>query len=437
MSAFRESLRLAWPLILSNISVPLLGMVDTAVVGHLPEAHALGGVALGANLVSIVYFLLGFLRMGTTGLTAQALGSGDGEEVKAGLLRALMIGAGLGVVMLATAPLIAVIGRAVFAPTPAVSAEFDAYLAIRLLGAPLALANMTLLGWMLGMQDSRGPLILLVFTNGLNAFLDMVLVWGLGMTADGVALATIIAEAGGLGLGLLLIRPAWRKVDAGVSRKRVLDLARFRRLFSVNRDLFLRSLVLEAAFLAFLALGARQGELVLATNAVLFHFFTFAAYGLDGFAFAAEAMVGRAVGARNVAAFKASVAAGFANAALLAAATGLAFWLIAPVVIDLLTGIEAVRQSAKSYRLAVALIPPIAVWAFLFDGIFIGAMRTAELRNAMALSLAVFLGALAVLVPAFANPGLWAAFLLFLAGRGAILALIYWRADRGAAFARG
>jgi multidrug resistance protein, MATE family len=435
--ALRESFRLAWPLVLSNLSVPLLGMVDTAVVGRLPEPYALGGVALGANLTSAVYFAFGFLRMGTTALTAQALGGGDTREIRATAWRAFMLAACIGLLCILAIPMALTAGSAGFAPGPAIDAEFRGYLQIRLLGAPLALANAVTLGWLLGMQDSKGPLVLLIATNLVNAALDVLFVWGLGFTAPGVALATVIAEGFGLCLGLWLLRRHLARTpdDARPSRAQVLALVPFQRLFRLNRDLFLRTIVLQAAFLSFMALASRQGPVVLAANAVLMHFFFLAAHGLDGFAYAAEAMVGRAVGARNAAALRAAARAGFVNAGILSALIGLAFWLTAPWIVGLLTAIEPVRATALDYRLVVAVLPVIAIWAFLFDGIFIGATRTAELRNAMVASIAVYGLAAAVLVPTLGNPGLWAAMLLFLASRGLFLGLLYRRAGFGASFA--
>jgi MATE family multidrug resistance protein len=272
-----------------------------------------------------------------------------------------------------------------------------------------------------------------------NGGLDVLLVWGLGLTAGGVALATVMAEGFGLALGIWLLRRHLRGLPAQTtpSRAQVLALAAFTRLFRINRDLFLRTVVLQLAFLSFMALASRQGPIILAANAILMHFFMLASHGLDGFAYAAEAMVGRAVGARDPAGLRAAARAGFVNAGILSGLIGLAFWLTAPSIIDLLTAIEAVRETALDYRLVVAMLPVIAIWAFLFDGIFIGATRTAELRNAMVAAIVVYGVAAVVLVPAFGNPGLWTAMLLFLASRGLTLGLLYRRAGFGASFALG
>lgn len=433
MSARRESWRLAWPLILSNLSVPLLGMVDTAVVGHLPAPHHLGAVALGATVIGVLYFGFGFLRMGTTALAAQALGAGDDAELRAVLCRGLLVAAGLGALVLAAGPLVLDLSTRLFAPSPELLAEYRSYLGLRLLGAPAALASLALLGWLLGLQDSRRPLLLMLVTNGLNAALDVLFVFGLGMAAAGVALATVIAEYAGLLLGLAVIRPGWARRGGWPGWAPILLAGRFRRLLAVNRDIFLRSLMLQAGFLAFAALGSRQGEVILAANAVLLHFFTAASYGLDGFANAAEAMVGRAVGARDAGRFRAAVRAGFANAALLAAAMTLALALLGPAIVRLLTDLPEVRAAALDFLPWAVALPAVTVWGFLFDGVFFGATRTAELRNGMAVALALFALAAALLVPAWGNHGLWLAFTLFFAARGAVLAAIFRRAPLFAA----
>jgi MATE family multidrug resistance protein len=259
-------------------------------------------------------------------------------------------------------------------------------------------------------------------------------VFGLGMTAAGVGLATVIAEYAGLGAGLLVVRGTWRGHGGWPGWARILVLERFRRLLAVNRDLFLRSLLLEAVFVAFTALSSRQGELVLAANAILLTYFTAAAYGLDGFAHAAEAMVGRAVGARDRPGFRAAVRASFANAALLALLMTLAFAVLGGLGVRLMTGLVDVRAQAMIYLPYAVALPAVSVWAFLYDGMFFGATRTAELRNGMVVALALF-GLLAwLLVPAYGNHGLWLAFLGFLGARAVILAAIYRRVGGAVGF---
>lgn len=434
MHAYRESWRLAWPLILSNLSVPLLGFVDTAVVGHLESPHYLGAVALGASVVSVLYWLFGFLRMGTTALTAQAFGAVDSTETRAALGRALLLAAGFGLAVIVAGPLVMSLSTRLFAPTADVLPQFQRYLAIRLLGAPAALGSFALLGWLLGLQDSRSPLFLMLFTNGVNAVLCVLFVFGFGMTAAGVALATVVAEYAGFGMGLLVVRRTWRGHGGWPGWQRLLMLDRFKRLLVVNRDLFLRSLMLQAVFVTFTALSSRQGELVLAANAILLTYFTAAAYGLDGFAHAAEAMVGRTVGAGDRPGFRAAVRAGFVNAAVLALVMTLIFALLGGVGIRLMTGLADVQAQALAFLPYAVALPAVSVWAFLYDGMFFGATRTAELRNGMLVALALYGLLVWVLVPAFGNHGLWLAFLLFLGARAVILAAIYRHAGGAVGF---
>jgi multidrug resistance protein, MATE family len=434
VSAYGEAWRLAWPLILSNLSVPLLGIVDTAVVGHLAAPHYLGAVAIGALSFNVLYFVFGFLRMGTTGLTAQAFGRADGDELRAGLARPLLLAAVVAALLLAGAPLIVRAAWYLFEPTARVGGELEAYLRIRLLGAPAGLANMVFLGWLLGLQNARGPMALLIVTNTLNIALDLLFVLGFGWAVRGVAAATVCAEYGGTALGLWLARRQLKGLGGGWRRSAILHRAAFRRLLAVNRDILLRSLSLEAAFLAFTALSSRQGEITLAANAVLLNFLTFAAFGLDGFAHAAEAMVGRHIGRGDASAFRAATRANLSLALGLAVALALAFAVGGRPGIALMTGLLEVRAAAASYLPYVVALPLVGVFAFLFDGIFIGATRTAEMRNGMALALAVFAGATALLMPPLGNHGLWLAMLLFMAARGLWLGACYVHIERGAGF---
>ena len=433
----RRSWQLAWPLVLSNISVPLLGMVDTGVVGHLPEPRHLEAVALGATTVSVLYFLCGFLRMGTTALTAQALGAAAGLELRAVLVRGLLLAAGLGLVIAVAAPIVAAGAAIILAPPPAALGEFRSYVLVRSLGAPAGLAQLVVLGWLLGLQDARRPLVLMLVTNIFNAGLAVFFVFGLGYEAAGVAAAAVVGELVGAALGFVIV---WQHLAASGGLPpwaAVLTLSRFRRLILVNRDLFLRSCLLEGAFVVLAAVGSREGGLVLAANAVLLTFFTLAAYGLDGFAYATEAMVGRAVGAADPDELRAAVSAGFVNALVLAFLLTAGFAVGGTALVSLITDQPAVRATAGIYLPWAVLVPAVSIWAFLYDGVFFGATRTAELRNGMLIAVGFFLASSAILVPFAGNHGLWLAFLAFLAGRGLILAWIYARAGGARAFALG
>jgi MATE family multidrug resistance protein len=422
-------LRLALPIVLSNATVPLLGAVDTGVVGQMGEAAPIGAVGLGAVILTTLYGILGFLRMGTTGLAAQARGAGDDAEAAAVVLRALLLGAVAGVALILAQGLLV---RAAFALAPA-SAEVEAYarayLAIRIWGAPAAIMLHAVTGWLIAAERTRGVLALQLWMNGLNALLDLWFVLGLGWGVGGVAAATLIAEGSGLALGLWLCRD---RLAAGLraGRARVLAAAPLRRMLAVNRDIMLRSLLLQAAFAGFLFLASGMGDVTLAANKILLQFLEVTAFALDGFAFAAEALVGGAVGA--------AARAEVRRAALMAAFWGavgavllaLGFAVAGGAVIDLMSTSAEVRAEARAHLPWLVMGPLIGVASWTFDGIFTGATWTREMRNAMLVSVAVYAGALSLLVPAFGNHGLWAALMVLNGARAATMAALYPRLER-------
>ncbi len=426
----QELWHLAWPLILANCTVPLLGMVDTAVVGHLPDPHHIGAVALGATTFATLYLVFASVRMGTTGLTAQAVGAEDGAEARACLVRPLALAILAGVLLIVLGGPIVDLALHGFQPTDAVGAEFRVYVGWRLLSAPAALATFVVLGWLLGNQDTRSQFVLLVAANALNAALDVLFVFGFGWGVAGVAIATVIAEYAGLGLGLALAWRRWRRLPGGFDLAVVKAGERFRRLFQVNGDLIVRTLFLEAVFLGFVALSARQGEVLLAANAVLFNMIMLQAYALDGFAFAAEALVGRAVGRRSQPELDEAFRAGAFWSMGFAVLIALAFAAGGGVLIATLTGIDAVRAAAATFLVYVIVAPLLGAWAYLFDGVFSGATQTRELRNGSILATAVFFTAALPLAAALGNHGLWLALIAFLAVRGLWLG---WRYRRLAA----
>ncbi len=435
MTPLKESWRLAWPLILANISVPLLGMVDTGIVGHMGNPIFLGAVALGSILISVISFVFGFLRMALTGLTAQATGARNNDEIRAGLIRFLAIGFTLGVIIAALRTPIANIASYGYGPPVEIIAPFETYVTIRLLAIPATIMNMVVWAWLLGTQRSRGPLVLLVFVNGINATLDFILVFGFGLGIAGVAWASVGAEYLGLIASYLLIRPVWRLHDTRPLRELQLwSRQAFTRIFAINGNLFLRTALMEVVFLSFAAIGARLGETALAVNAIMFNFFTLSAFGLDGFSFATEAMIGKAIGAGDMSKIRSGVRAGAINALTLALLLALVYALATGPIIRLMTDLEGVRTAAYAYQPYVVLIPLIGIWAWLLDGIFFGATRAATLRDAMALCLVIFVIAAAIFVPLFGNHGLWIAMLVYLAARGLILAFSFRRTGYGANF---
>ncbi len=427
----REVFQLAWPLILSNISVPLLGMVDTAVVGHLPAPHHLGAVALGAATFAAAYLVFASVRMGTTGLTAQAVGAGDGAEARACLVRPLALALVMGVVLILASPLLTRLAVAGFAPSEAVAGGLATYIAWRIAGAPAALAKFVLLGWLIGNHDTKSQLVILVFTNALNAALSILFVLGFGWGVTGVALGTAIAEWCGLVLGLALVARRWRLLPGRFDAATLWSRAPFVRLFRVNGDLIVRTLFLEATFLGFAAFSARQGEVLLAANAVLNNLLMLQAYALDGFAFAAEALVGRAVGRRDPRALDRSLEAAAWWSAGFAVVIALGYATAGFVAIRILTGIAEVRAAADVFLAYAALVPLVGVWAYLFDGLFSGATQTRELRNGSALASLVFFATAWPLIQLLGNHGLWLGFLAFLVTRSLWFAW-RWRTLRAA-----
>ena len=421
----RRVWRLAWPMVVSNLSIPLLGAVDTAVMGHLPEPHFLGAVAVGALIFNTLYFGCNFLRMGTTGLTAQAYGARDLDGARATLARALLIALVLAAALLA---LQAPIGRLAFhlvEPSEAVAAEGMRYFFIRIWGAPAALANIALVGWFIGMQNTRAALALLLTVNGINIVLDLVLVLGFDLAVAGVAWATVAADYAGLALGLAVGARLARRHGGRWRAHLVLDPAAMRRFLGINRDIFLRTLFVITAFALFTTLSAREGDVVLAANAVLLNFVVFFNFAFDGFAFAAEALTGRALGARRRDDLARAIRACLLWCLVLALLTAAVYGLAGAPIVRVLTDIEAVRSVAFDSLPWLIALPLVAVWGIFFDGVFTGTTRTADMRNTMMLAFVVFVPCAWFLREPIGNHGLWLAMTLLYAVRGAGLGIIY------------
>ncbi|MDN3524520.1 MATE family efflux transporter [Halomonas sabkhae] len=429
---------LAWPIILSNITVPLLGLVDTAVVGHLSDSRYLAAVTLGATLFGFLYWGFGFLRMGTTGLTSQAAGRGDDEGVRNLLGQSLLLAMGIGfTLILAGRPLVE-LGLWLLDGSEQATVLAREYASIRLWSAPAVLANYAILGWFLGQQNSRVTLIIMVLTNAVNILLDLWFVVGLGMTSDGVAWATVIADYSALSVGLWLVSRQLQQLGGRFRRSRLLRMAAYSELFRVNANLFVRTLGLLFAMAFFTSRGAAQGDTVLAANAVLLQFIMLTSYGLDGFAHAAEALTGHAVGQQRWQAFARAVRSAAGFSLLTAGIAALVFAIGGQWLIALLTGLPEVRDSAATYLPWVVVMPLIAVWSYLLDGVFIGATAIREMRNSIFIGLAVYLPIWWLTQP-WGNHGLWLAFTLFTATRSGVLIAYYrhyrqhhWRDDPAA-----
>jgi MATE family multidrug resistance protein len=416
---------LAGPIMISNLSTPLLGAVDTAVVGHLPDPTYIGGVAVGAIIFNFLYWGFGFLRMGTTGFTAQAYGAGEPDELRAALARPLILALVLGALLIVLQVPIGWLAFRLFEASDRVEALAESYYGIRIWSAPAALANYAMLGWLLGTRRAGAVLVLQIALNGTNIVLDLVFVLGLGWGVEGVALASLLAEVSALCLGLAMVAGVLRKSGGAWDWARIGDRRRLAALFRANADILVRTLCLLSAFAYFTARGASMGDVVLAGNAILIQLHSFMAYGLDGFAHAVEVLAGNALGAGSRRAFRQAVKVSTVWAGGTSLLFTLLFLVLGGPIIDLFTDLPEVRAAARDYLPWLIVSPLISVWSFQLDGIFIGTTRTAHMRNAMLLSLAVFLLACWLLIPAFSNHGLWLALTIFMAARAVTLGFYY------------
>ena len=427
----RRVLNAALPIVLANATVPILGAVDTAVVGQMGQAAPIGAVGLGAVILTALYWIFGFLRMGTTGLAAQAQGAAQAGEVAALLTRVLMIGAVAGLAVIAVQGALFA-GAFLLAPA---SAEVEAmardYMQIRVMSAPAAIALYGVTGWLIALERTRAVLVIQLWMNGANIALDLWFVLGLGWGVEGVAWATFLAEWSGLALGLWFCRAAFR-VPAWRDWARVFDRVALARMMAVNTDILIRSLLLQGIFLSFLFLAAGEGDVVLAANQVLLQFLHITAYALDGFAFAAEALVGQAMGARNRAGLRRSAVLASLWGAGSVVVLALAFALAGGMIVDLMTTAPDVRAVARDYLPWMVAAPVLGLAPWMLDGIFIGATRTRDMRDMMVVSFAVYGAAVLMLLPLMGNHGLWAALLISFVARGVTLGLRYPALEAGA-----
>ncbi len=420
----RSVLAIAIPMTLAYLTTPLLGLVDTAVVGQFGDAALLGGLAAGALVFDVVFTSFNFVRSGTTGLVAQAFGRSDAAEEQAVFWRAFAIAVCAGLALAALAPLIIFGGGWFMAAEPRVTAAMGTYVHIRLYGAPLLLINYAILGYVLGRGEGAFALLLQLVLNLSNIALSILLGLKLGWGVAGVAWGTVGGEliAALFGMAIVLRRFAGAPP---LPRAQLLDRKAFGRMISLNRDIMIRSFSLLAAFALFTRQGAQFGTLTLAANGVLINFFLVSAFFLDGFATAAEQLAGRSLGARNELAFRRTVyLSSFWGFALAGVAT-LLLLLFGDNLVALVTTAENVRAAAAHYLPWAAFTAISGVLAFQMDGVFIGATWSSDMRNMMLLSLLVFVAALLTLTPLFGNSGLWMALHLFLIARGfSLLAML-------------
>lgn len=428
----RRVLKVAGPIVLSNATVPLMGAVDVGVVGQIGEAAPIAAVAFGGIVLATVYWIFGFLRMGTAGMAGQAEGAGDQQEVSAILTRALLVAGAGGLVLIVLQSAIFAGAFALTSVTPEVEAIARQYLSIRIWSAPFAISVFALTGWMVAMERTSGMFYVQLVMNCSNIALSMIFVLGFDLGVPGVAVATVIAETFGVIFGLYLCRsafrnPAWRDWPRIFNRTRLIAMA------VISGDILIRSALLMAIFSSFVFIGARFGTVTLAANEVLIQFMYITAYAMDGFAFAAETFIARAVGRRDP--------KGVRRAALMTSFWGgmtcvfmpVFFALAGPMLIDLMAKSPEVQQDARRYLWWMVVAPPLGCAAWMLDGIFIGATRGRDMRNMMILSFLIYVAAIWLLLPSMENHGLWLALNLSFVARGLTLGSRYPALERSVA----
>lgn len=416
-------LRLALPSIVANITVPLLGLIDTAITGHLGSSVYIAAIALGGMMFNMVYWLFNFLRMGTGGLTAQAYGAEKNDEAVRVLLRSLILGGGIAALfILLQEPILHL--TFTFVETDAtLMATARTYFHILVWGAPAVLGMYCFTGWFLGMQNARYPMWISILQNLINIVVSLMLVFGLGWKIEGVACGTLVAQYAGLGMAIILCRKRYGRLFRRESFHGLGDKGTWKQFFAINRNIFLRTLCLVGVTTCFTATGTSYGPDILAANALLMQLFILYSYFMDGFAFAGEAIGGRCVGQGNLEEFRRTTSRLFRIGIGCAAIFALLYVIFGTEFLHLLTDESEVVETARRWLPAACLIPAVSLAAFLFDGLFIGATATKEMLISMATATTVFF-LLVQFLPA-GNTVLWTAFLAYLGMRGIIQALLY------------
>ena len=424
----KEILKIALPSIVSNITVPLLGLVDVTIVGHLGAAAYIGAIAVGGMMFNVTYWIFGFLRMGTSGMTSQALGRRDFREVTRLLARSLGIAfAVAAALILLQKPLLAA-ALAIMQPTEEVARLTAIYFNTLIYGAPAMLGLFSLSGWFIGMQNSRSPMAVAIVQNVVNICASTFLVFGCGMKVEGVAFGTLTAQYAGFIMAVALCWKHYRRLRAYFSWQGVWRRDDMRRFFSVNRDIFLRTLCMVSVMLFFTSAGSWQGEVVLAVNTLLMQFYLLFSYVMDGFAYAGEALSGRYFGARNAAALRDTVRHLFRWGFAMAAAFTLVYGLGGDAFLSLLTDEPSVVAASHTYYYWALAIPLAGMAAFVWDGVFIGCTMTRGMLVSMALAAATFFILYYALRGSLANHGLWIAFIAYMAVRGLAQTFIFRKA---------
>ena len=432
----KEILSLAIPSIVTNITVPLLGLVDVAIVGHMGDASYIGAIAVGTMMMNVICWLFGFLRMGTSGMTSQAYGRGDSKEAATILFQAIALGAAIGILFVLFQPLLLRLFLFFMRPSDEIRAFASVYFHVCVFGLPAALVMYGLTGWFIGMQDTRTPMMVSIFQNIVNIMTSLLLVYVFGMKVEGVALGTLTAQYSGLLLALYILRRKYAShyqllfsqftlkpvVYSSFSYKHTLN-----RFFRVNRDIFLRTLFLVAVNAAFTSVGSRQGDVILAVNTLLFQFFTLYSYIMDGFAYAGEAICGKYYGAGNAPSFHACIRRLFAWGVIMTVVYTAAYYFGANDILHVLSNEQTVIEASEPYLLWVALIPVAGMGAFIWDGVFIGITDSRGMLLSCFVAAIVFAIMLSLFFTTMGNHALWLALLSYLLARGVMQTMLFWR----------
>ena len=416
----REILQIALPSIVSNITVPLLGLIDAAIVGHLGAASYIGAIAVGGMLFNIIYWIFGFLRMGTSGMTSQAYGQKDEAETMRILARSMGVGMLIALALIILQYPIERIAFTLMKATPEVERLASLYFRICIWGAPAVLGLYSISGWCIGMQNSRFPMYVAITQNIVNILASLVLVYGFGMKIEGVAIGTLVAQYAGLLMAAWLWTSHFKRLLPYIQLQTLLAKGAIRRFFQVNRDIFFRTLCLVAVTMYFTSAGAAQGEVILAVNTLLMHFFTFFSYIMDGFAYAGEALVGKHLGANDRPALRQMVHQLFVWGIVLSLVFTLVYGIGGKVFLGLITNEQSVITASSAYFYWVLVIPLAGFTAFLYDGIFIGATATRWMLYAMSTATIAFFLIYYGFRGAMGNHALWLAFITYLALRGIV-----------------
>ena len=433
----KEILSLAIPSIVTNITVPLLGLVDVAIVGHMGDASYIGAIAVGTMMMNVICWLFGFLRMGTSGMTSQAYGRGDSKEAATILFQAIALGAAIGILFVLFQPLLLRLFLFFMRPSDEIRAFASVYFHVCVFGLPAALVMYGLTGWFIGMQDTRTPMTVSIFQNIVNIMTSLLLVYVFGMKVEGVALGTLTAQYSGLLLALYILRRKYASHYQLLFSQFTLkpgDYSSFsykhtlNRFFRVNRDIFLRTLFLVAVNAAFTSVGSRQGDVILAVNTLLFQFFTLYSYIMDGFAYAGEAICGKYYGAGNAPSFHACIRRLFAWGVIMTVVYTAAYYFGANDILYVLSNEQTVIEASEPYLLWVALIPVAGMGAFIWDGVFIGITDSRGMLLSCFVAAIVFAIILSLFFTAMGNHALWLALLSYLLARGVMQTILFWRA---------